>query len=53
MPLPQFDGNALSKYLLKFDILHMGDGVCAAFVDYDGEHFSVLQYEKYTKNNRP
>jgi hypothetical protein len=48
----QFDGNALSKYLLKFNRLHMGDGVCVSHVDYGGDSFSVLQYEKNTKNNR-
>jgi hypothetical protein len=44
-----FDGNALSNYLLKFDQLHMGDGVCASIVDYGGDTFSVLQYEKSTQ----
>jgi hypothetical protein len=44
-----FDGNALSKYLLKFDRLHMGDGVCVSHVDYDGDSFSVMQYDEKTK----
>jgi hypothetical protein len=44
-----FDGNALSNYLLKFDRLHMGDGVCASIVDYGGDTFAVLQYEKSTQ----
>jgi hypothetical protein len=51
MILPQFDadkqnfdGNALFKYLLKFDRLHMGDGVCVSHVDYGGDSFVVLQY---------
>jgi hypothetical protein len=55
MSLPQFDtdkqhfdGNALSKYLLNFDRLNMGDGVCASFVDYGGDRFAVLQCEKNT-----
>jgi hypothetical protein len=49
MTLPQFDadkqnfdGNALSKYLLQFDRLHMGDGVCVSHVDYSGDSFTVM-----------
>jgi hypothetical protein len=56
MSLPQFDGDkqhfdgsALSKYLLKFDRLHMGDGICTSFVDYGGDRFAVLRYEKKHK----
>jgi hypothetical protein len=48
-----FDGNALSKYLSKFDRLHMGGGVCVSHVDYGGDSFAVLQYEKIPKNNWP
>jgi hypothetical protein len=47
-----FDGNALSNYLLKFDRLHMGDGVCASIVDYGGDTFAVLQYEKSTQKQQ-
>jgi hypothetical protein len=60
MSLPQFDadkqhfdGNAMSTYLLKFDILHMGDGVCASFVDYSGDRFAVLQYEQKPQIKQP
>jgi hypothetical protein len=56
MTLPQFDkdkqkfdGNALSKYLLQFDKLHMGDGICVSHVDYGGDSFTVMQYEKNTQ----
>jgi hypothetical protein len=47
-----FDGNALSNYLLKFDRLHMGDGVCASIVDYGGGRFAVFQYEKSTQKQQ-
>jgi hypothetical protein len=60
MSFPQFDAdkqhfdrNALYKYLLKFNRLHMGDGVCASFVDYGGDRFAVLQYEKKTQIKQP
>jgi hypothetical protein len=55
MTLPGFDadkkhinGNALYKYLLKSDRLHMGDGFLVSHVDYAGDSFSVIQYEKTT-----
>jgi hypothetical protein len=55
MTLPQFDkdkqnfdGNALSKYVLQFDKLHMGDGVYLSHVDYGGDSFTFMQYEKNT-----
>jgi hypothetical protein len=48
-----FDGNELSNYLLKFDRLHMGDGVCASIVDYGGDRFAVLQYKKSTQKQQP
>jgi hypothetical protein len=44
-----FDDNALSAYLLKFDRLDMGDGVLVSNVDYAGDSFSVVQYEKKPK----
>jgi hypothetical protein len=47
-----FDGNALSNYLLKFDRLHMSDGVCASIVDYGGDTFAVSQYEKSTQKQQ-
>jgi hypothetical protein len=61
MTLPQFDadkqnfdGNALSKYLLQFARLHRGDCVCVSHVDYGGDSFAVMQYEKkHKKNNWP
>jgi hypothetical protein len=56
MTLPGFDadkqhfyGNALSKYLLKFDRLHLGDGLCVSHADYGGDSFYVVQYEKKHK----
>jgi hypothetical protein len=45
-----FDGNVLSKYLLKFDGLHICDGVLISHVDCGGDSFSVVQYKKTQKN---
>jgi hypothetical protein len=32
--------------------MHMGDGVCASIVDYGGDTFAVLQYEKSTQKQQ-